>query len=94
MNGGFQKTCPHPGTCGCDFIWKKSHYKCNQVKDLEVRSSGLYRWVLNPRTSVLIRDTEEDSPVKRELCLPLLLGCELTKDRDWFLFTVAQLGPL
>lgn len=94
MNGGFQKTRPHPGTCGCDFIWKKSPYKCNQVEDLEMRSSRLSRWVLNPRTSVLIRDTEEDSPVKRELCLPPPLGCDLAKDRDRVLFTVAQLGPV
>ena len=39
---------------------------------------------LNSRPSIPIRDTEEDSPVKMELCLPPPVGCELT--RDWVLF--------
>lgn len=32
-----QKIYPS-GTCECDLIWKKSHNRCNSIKDLEMRS--------------------------------------------------------
>lgn len=43
------------------------------------------------------REDREGSPVKpckREICLHPPPGCELVKDRDCILVSMAQLGPL
>lgn len=51
-----QKVCP-PGTCECDFIWKRRLWRCNQIKDLEMGSSVLeLGWALTPMTCIFLRD--------------------------------------
>lgn len=41
LNGGPQKICPYPRTWECDLPWKKGLCRCNEVKDLEMRSSWI-----------------------------------------------------
>lgn len=42
-----------PGTCGCDLIWRKDLCRCNQVKDLERRSSWILQVGPKPRDECL-----------------------------------------
>lgn len=46
------------------------------VKDLEMRSSGLPKWTLDPMASVLIRDTKKRDKERKE-------GLSEDKARDW-----------
>lgn len=41
-----------PRSCEYELIWKKGLYRCNEVKNLEMRSSGLVGWAMNLMTSV------------------------------------------
>ena len=58
-----------PGINECEHIWKKGLYRCNWVKDLELRiSSGLSRWTINPKKNILIRDTQREDREEEKSC--------------------------
>ena len=40
----------------CELIWEKGLCRSDKVKDLRMRCSWIVKWVLNPMTSVLLRD--------------------------------------
>lgn len=63
-----QKIRPHHQSCDYDLIWKKCLCRCGLVKDLERSSFWIMRWALNPKTSVLIRDTQRRDKKRRRPC--------------------------
>lgn len=71
-----------PGTSDYVLIWKKAFCRC-QLRILRT-SWNISRWVLNPMTSVFVRDgrqrTQRRSP------------CE-GRNRDWRYTATSQRGP-
>lgn len=43
----------------CDLIWTKDNCRCGKLRILRQDHPGLYQCTLNPRTCILVKDTQK-----------------------------------